>query len=226
MQEASTSPIVYIVDDDANIRDSLSQLVETVGLTACPFGSAKAFLNALDPNESSCLLVDVRLPEMNGVDLHQELITRNVVLPVLMMSGYSEAKTAVTALKQGAITYIEKPFGYDEVLTQIQNAIRLARNRRVVRDRVAEFESRLKMLSARESEIVEQLIGGSTTQQIGHQLNISPKTVDSHRWKILEKLDVDNVVTLTAAVLNHRHHTFLLTLPITVFGYEQPSEDS
>lgn len=200
------NPIVYVVDDDPDLRTALSQLGETIGLGVQCFECAGRFLAELDTTRPSCLVLDVRLPEMTGIELQQELNTRHVRIPIIMMSGYSEARTAVTAMKQGAITYLEKPFGLDEMLGQIQLALRLDSDQRNLNQCVDSFEAKLDTLSSREAEILEHLVDGATTQEIALRLEISPKTVDSHRWKIFEKLGVDSVVKLACRVLKHREN--------------------
>lgn len=197
---------VYVVDDDPDLRRALSHLGKTVGLCVECFESANAFLDQLDVDRPSCLVLDVRLPEMNGMELQQELCARHIQIPIIMMSGYSEARTAVKAMHRGAVTYLEKPFGFDEMLGQIQNALRLDADHRDLYKQVSEFNELLSSLSAREHQVLCLLADGATTQGIANQLLISPKTVDSHRWKILEKLHVDSVVKLACNVLAHRHN--------------------
>ena len=205
-QEAENPPLaqpagtVFVVDDDEQVRRSIDQLVRSVGLNVVAFASADKFLKSVPADAAGCLVTDVRMPGMDGLDLQRGLSESGFSLPVIVITGYAEVPMAVQALKAGAFDFIQKPFRPQALVEVIQRAIESDNQRRERQRQVREIRARLARLSPRESEVLELLVSGLTTKRISAHLNISLTTVDFHRNNILGKMGVDNLVQLTRAV--------------------------
>ena len=189
-------PIVFIVDDDEAIRRSSSLLLETVGIKTETFTSCEEFLNAYDPAQAGCLVLDVRMRGMSGLELQAKLKADRVDIPVVIITGHGDVPMAVKAMQNGAIGFIEKPFRDQVLLDNVQKAIELETQVRRERIKRTDIEAKLALLTKREREIMDLLITGKANKMIAHELGISHKTVDFHRGNILEKMGVDSVVEL------------------------------
>ena len=192
----NSEPTVFIVDDDQAMRKSLHVLVETIGLPVKTYSSAKHFLEDYNPLWPGCLVLDVRMPEMNGLGLQSTLLSRKIDIPIIFISGYGDIPMAVEAVKRGAVTFLEKPFREQMLLESIEKAITLDVQRRRSREKERDIEKKMRTLSQREQEVMELLITGKPNKEIGHQLGISQKTVDFHRVNILEKMGMSSVIEL------------------------------
>ncbi len=191
---------VFVVDDDEQVRRSIEQLGRSVGLHVVAFESADAFLQTDLSDVVGCIVTDVNMPGMTGLELQTELNRGGVHLPLIVITGVAEVKMAVQALKCGAFDFIEKPFPPQTLIEVMQRAIHVhATDRESIIQR-AEIASRIAKLSDREMEVLDYLVSGSTTKRIAKRLKISLTTVDYHRNNILEKMNVDNLVELTRAV--------------------------
>jgi|CXWL01.1.fsa_nt_gi FixJ family two-component response regulator len=199
---ADTKPAgtLFVVDDDQQVRRSIEQLGRSVGLNVVAFASADEFLRSVSDDVTGCLVTDVRMPGMNGLDLQRRLTESGFHLPVIVITGYAEVPMAVQALKAGAFDFIQKPFRPQSLVEVIQRAIESDAKHREQRRQLREIRERLASLSPRECEVLKLLVGGKTTKCISSQLNISLTTVDFHRNNILRKMCVDNLVELTRAV--------------------------
>jgi len=184
------------VDDDEAVCRSLSLLIETVGLKVQTYGSAQDFLDAYDPAQSGCLVLDVRMPGMSGLELQSKLIAESLNIPVIIITGHSDVLLAVQAIKVGAVDLIEKPFRDQDLLDNVQKAIEIDAEVRRRQTKRADIETKMALLTPRELEIIELLVIGKSSKIIGYELGISQKTVDYHRVHILEKMGVDSVVEL------------------------------
>ena len=193
---------VFIVDDDKAVRDGLAELASTVRLQTQTFGTAQEFLDAYDPVQPGCLLLDVRLPGMSGLRLQDELIVRGVDLPIIFISGHGDLPMAVEAMKKGAYDFLEKPVGDQALLDRINAAIAEDLRRRESRVGVTALQRKLDLLTPREREVLQLLKIGKPTSIIAKTLGISQKTVQVHRTRILEKVEVDTVTALVTAL----HH--------------------
>jgi len=198
--DAKPAGTVFVVDDDEQVRRSIEQLGRSVGLNVAAFASADEFLKSVSDDVAGCLVTDVRMPGMNGLDLQRRLAESGFCLPVVVVTGYAEVPMAVQALKAGAFDFIQKPFRPLALVEVIQRAIEADAKHRKQRQQVREIRTRLASLSLRESEVLKLLASGKTTKRISAQLNISLTTVDFHRNNILGKMRVDNLVELTRAV--------------------------
>lgn len=194
---------VYVVDDDADVRNSLQILLEISGFKVETFESALKFLSADIHGMDGCLVVDIRMPDMDGLQLQDELHRRNLGLPVIIITGHGDVPLAVRAMRAGAIDFLEKPFREEVLLDSIRKGMRLwnaHRNGGVDRN----ISTRLEALTIREKEVLQLVVEGKTTKEIARILEISPRTVDIHRAHVMEKMRADNLADLVRMVLSAR----------------------
>ena len=197
---------IFVVDDDEGVRNSLRILLLSAGYKVIAFASAIEFLQA-DQSMGACLVTDIRMPKMSGLELQEELLKRRSTLPVIVITGHGDVPLAVRAMKSGAVDFIEKPF-YDEVLlSSISKALDIGSRKR---DASAEAEYAIKLISLltpREVEVLEQLVAGRSNKHTANELSISPRTVEIHRARIMDKLQArslsDLVRTAIAASIRH-----------------------
>jgi two-component system response regulator FixJ len=191
-----TESTVFVVDDDADLRESLGWLFQSAGLRVKSYSTAQEFLTDYKPEEPGCLLLDVRMPGLSGLDLQEELRRRGVPPPIIIMTGHARVPMAVRALKGGAIDFIQKPFSDQSLLERIRQAIDLDRRTRQVRTEAAKFAALLTYLTPREREVMDLVIAGKPNKIIAADLGISPKTVEIHRGRVMEKMQVESVAEL------------------------------
>jgi two-component system response regulator FixJ len=196
----SNEPAVYVVDDDPGMREAIEALGDSVSLPVRTFGSAVEFLNHCDPDQPGCLVLDVRLPAMSGLDLQQELPKRGIMLPVIVVTGHGDVGMAVRAVKAGALDFLEKPFRSQEILDRINEALRVDKQQRALIAQRTEFRRRQDTLTPREREVMELLLLGDSVKEVAAKLDISPKTVQIHRSRVMDKMNVDSVVALLRLV--------------------------
>jgi RNA polymerase sigma factor (sigma-70 family) len=199
-----TESRVHIVDDDEAMRDSLQWLLESRGLKVELYPSAEAFLNAFDNSFRGCLVLDVRMPGMSGLDLYEQLQARASTLPVIFITGHGDVPMAVSALKKGAADFIEKPFNNQDMLGLIESCMRQDRAAAAARAENASVAQRLHSLTAREREVLQLIVAGKLNKQIADDLGISIKTVEVHRSRVMEKMGADSVAELVQLVLKSR----------------------
>ena len=203
MSEPASRPTAYIVDDDEAIRTLWRWLMESNGIAVQTFASADEFIAAYREGGLACLVLDVRLPGMSGLELQEYLKREGIEIPIVFVSGHGDVPTAVSALKGGAVDFIQKPFGYREVVHIIQRAFErdaANRERRARRTQVAE---RLATLTEREREVMQCVIEGKLNKVIADELGISVKTVEFHRAKVMEKMGADSVAGLVQLMMQH-----------------------
>jgi FixJ family two-component response regulator len=176
--------------------------METVGLNPQTYSSADAFLEAYDPKLSGCLVVDVRLPGMSGLELQEKLVRDGIKLPLIIITGHGDVPMAVQAMKMGAINFIEKPFRDQVLLDNIQKAIDFDAQTRSEQSKYVELKRKLELLTTREKEIMNLLVTGKPNKAIAFELGISQKTVDFHRSNILKKMNIQSVVELVHLLSN------------------------
>jgi two-component system, LuxR family, response regulator FixJ len=186
---ANDERTVYVVDDDEAVRDSLEILLETSGHRVRTFVSAGAFLEAVSALGPGCVVLDVRMPEMDGLELQEELNRRGVGLPVIVMTGHGDVPIAVRAMKAGALDFLEKPFADEALLHGVRLGLDMSR-RRVGRDGgiAEEAAGRVALLTERERQVLEKLVDGLPNKSIAYDLGISPRTVEIHRARVMEKM--------------------------------------
>ncbi|HVW68303.1 MAG TPA: response regulator [Steroidobacteraceae bacterium] len=185
-----SDPTVFLVDDDAAIRDALSLLISLKGLRTAVFASAESFLETYSPDWRGCLLTDLQMPGMHGLELQAALVQRQVELPVVVLTAYGDVATARAALKNGAADFLEKPVDDDVLIDVLRNAIRLDEERhRVIAERT-DTQERLNRLTPREREVLNLLAEGLQHRDIAERLQISPRTVEVYKARMMEKLHV------------------------------------
>ncbi len=194
-------PIVYIVDDDAAVRRSLEWLVASVGLQARPLASAREFLDAFDAARPGCLVLDLRMPDMSGLELQEQLAARGLAVPTIMITAYGEVPAAVRAMRAGAVDFVQKPFSDQALLERIQEAVARARQVHHERRDAAALAERLNQLSRREAQVMFGLAEGLANKQIAARLGLSEKTVEVYRSRLLKKLRVRTVAELVRIAL-------------------------
>ncbi|HET8700097.1 MAG TPA: response regulator [Nitrococcus sp.] len=192
----SSQGTVYVVDDSVEVRESLTVLLRSRGLQSACFPDAPAFLNACPPSASGCLIVDVRMPGLSGLDLQQQLHDRGYTLPVIVITGHGDVPMAVRALKAGALDFIEKPFASSSLIPLINEALVLDARLRARRCEEATLRARLALLAPREREILRQIVNGRYNKVIAADLGVSVSTVETHRKKIMEKLHANSLYDL------------------------------
>jgi len=198
--ERADAPKVFIVDDDEAIRDSLAWLLGTRGLTAQAFASAEEFLGAYRQDVPGCMVVDMRMPGMSGLELHEKLLERGCALPVIFLTGHADVPMAVAAIKRGAFDFVEKPFNDNALVDLVIKGIELDTRARAQRAEEATVASRLAQLTPREREVMELILAGRLNKLIADHLNISMRTVEVHRARVLEKMGVRSAVELAQLV--------------------------
>lgn len=195
---------VFIVDDEATVRDALEWLITSVKLRVETFESAQAFLSAYDPERPGCLVLDVRMPGMSGLELMEQLASRNLTIPIIFLSAHADVPMAVRAMKGGALDFLQKPYNNQQLLERIQAALKNDLAARAARSQHAAARDKLALLSPREWEIVNLVVAGNTSKLIARELDISHKTVEVHRNRILRKLDCSSSTELVQMVLQNR----------------------
>ena len=193
--------IVYIVDDNEGVRHSLTLLVESTGLAALACESAQDFLDHFDPARPGCLLLDIRMPQMSGLELQARLVEDGVQLPVIIITGHADVLLAVRAMKAGAHDFFEKPFNDQLLLDSIASAIELNVEVFLEQREISDFLARVEKLSTREREVMVLLVQGKVTKEVAATLGISSKTVDAHRGNILGKTQMRSVHQLIMKTL-------------------------
>ena len=192
---------VYVVDDDEAVRDSLQWLLEGKDYRVKCFDSAESFLSRFDPREIACLIADIRMEGMSGLELQDRLVERKSPLPIVFITGHGDVPMAVTTMKKGAMDFIQKPFKEDELVSLVERMLERAK------DTFAEFQSAasrdalLSKLTSREAQVLERIVAGRLNKQIADDLGISIKTVEAHRANIMEKLNANTVADLLKIAL-------------------------
>lgn len=180
--------LVHVIDDDPAVRDSLAFLLETANLRARTYESAVAFLEALPEVDSGCVVTDVRMPEMTGIELVKRLKAQGFRLPIVMITGHADVPLAVEAMKAGVADFIEKPFDDEVLLSAINAALSVGERDRQGAAETAEISARLASLSGREREVLDGLVAGHANKVIAYDLGISPRTVEIYRANVMTKM--------------------------------------
>jgi two-component system response regulator FixJ len=183
-----TDATVFVVDDDQAVRDSLQQLLQAVGLRVQTYASARDFLSAYQPDTPGCLVLDIRMPGMGGLDLQAQLVQQGVQLPIIFLTGHGDVPAAVRALKAGAMDFLQKPVNSQSLLDLVQQAIRRDGEARAQSAEKSEIVRRLATLTPREREVLDKMVVGKANKVIAVELAISERTVEFHRGKIMKKM--------------------------------------
>jgi two-component system, LuxR family, response regulator FixJ len=208
------APLVHVVDDDASLRDSLALLLESAGFRVRTYDSATSFLAAAQDRGVSCVLTDVQMPELNGLELQRRMSALGIGLPVIVMTGHGDVPIAVQALKAGATDFLEKPFEDEQLLSAVKGAIAASKQSRDEAAAVADIAARLVTLTPREREVLERLVAGLPNKTIAYDLGSSPRTVEVHRARVMEKMGARSLAELVR-----------MTIAVERSGSEKPTAD-
>lgn len=189
-------PIVFVVDDDPSVRDSIERLLGTVGLPVKAFGSPLEFLAANRPELPSCLVLDVRLPGISGIDFQRELSKANIRIPIIFITAHGDVPMSVKAMKAGAVEFLIKPFHDQDLIDAVQMTLEKDRVRRLCEAEVAKLQQRLRTLTPRENEVLPLLISGRLNKQIAAEINASEATVKVHRSQLMRKMEAQSLPDL------------------------------
>jgi FixJ family two-component response regulator len=197
-------PTVFVVDDDSGVRSSIRILLKSVGINTTVFASAKEFLAAYDPSQPGCMVLDIRMPGMSGMELQLELNRLGAVIPVVFITGHGDVPMAVEAMQQGAFDFLQKPFRDQDLIHRIQKALeRDAAHRSALRQTEA-IKARLESLTPREREVLELLADGKQNKVMAGELGLSQRTVEIHRSNVMDKMQARSVAQLVRMLLDVR----------------------
>ena len=192
----TTDPIVFVVEDDSSMREALTDLISSVGLLVEPLKSAREFLERQRPDVPACLVLDVRLPGLSGLDLQRELARTEAPIPIIFITGHGDIPMTVRAIKEGAVEFLAKPFRDQDLLDAIQHALEIDRAARQERSMVAEVRRRYESLTKREREVMKLVVSGLLNKQIAGELGSSEVTVKMHRGQVMRKMKAQSLVQL------------------------------
>ncbi|WP_166255214.1 response regulator FixJ [Marinobacter salicampi] len=193
---------VYVVEDDEAVRDSLELLLKSAGKEVRTYRTANAFLNDYSDKMAGCIVLDIRMPGMDGLELQKKLNERHSILPIIFVTGHGDVPMAVDAMKEGAIDFIQKPYREGALLEKIENALELDREQRKTLGEKQEIVRRIKTLTPRESEIMGRMIAGQANKVIAIELDISQRTVEIHRSRVMHKMGTHSLAHLVRMVLS------------------------
>jgi len=195
-----TKPILYVVDDDQDVRDSLKVLLEFADYSVRTFQSAVKFLASDLRDATGCLIVDIRMPDMDGLELQDELLKRKVDLPVIVITGHGDVPLAVRAMRAGAVDFLEKPFREEALLESVERALQMRPRKTAAKSN--DVLARLETLTDREREVLNLIVEGNTNKEVARILDISPRTVDIHRAHVMEKTHAKTLAELVRMTLS------------------------
>ena len=196
MAQSTAIPFVMVVDDDPSVRAAVESLIRSAGLAVQSFATAQELLDCPLPDAPGCLVLDVRLPGGNGLDLQRELADRNSPLPIIFVTGYADVPTSVHAMKSGAVEFLPKPFGDQELLDAVEQALTQSRAAYRLRAELTDLRGRLALLTPREREVMNLVVTGMLNKQIAYDLGISEVTVKLHRGRMMQKMRAASVPDL------------------------------
>ena len=196
MQDAKPQPVVFVIDDDASVRTALSSLIRSVGLRVEVFSSASEFLTARPAEVQSCLILDVRLPGLSGLDFQRELASANNVIPIIFITGHGDIPMSVKAMKAGAVEFLTKPFRDQDLLDAIQVALERARSRHESEQAVSELRAKFESLTPREKEVMAWVTSGLLNKQVAAEIGVTEITVKVHRGNVTRKMGAKSLADL------------------------------
>ncbi len=200
MSNHKLDPLVYLVDDEYAVRDSLALLIESTGQTVKSFASAEAFLTHYNPEQPGCLLLDVRMPSMSGLELQDELLRREISIPIIFISGHAGIPDSAKAFRAGAVDFLEKPFDNEILLKRIEEALNKDIASREQLNEHREIQKHLAHLTVREKEVLSLVFRGYSNKETARILDISNRTVEAHRASIMEKMQANSLAELMVMV--------------------------
>ena len=194
--KAAQNPKVYVVDDDDAVRRALTVLMESIGYDCVAFSSATEYLTQFEPAQAGCLVLDIRMPEMTGLELQLALNEKGARIPIIFITGHGDVPMAVEAMKKGAFGFIPKPFRDQELVDRVNHALRRDENEREASEKRADSLRRWQTLTPRERDVCHYVVGGLSNKEVGDQLDLSERTVEIHRGRVMQKMGVRAVAQL------------------------------
>jgi two-component system response regulator FixJ len=195
-QNPDTEPTVFIVDDDPSIRFAMQALMDSVNLRHEIFASGDEFLESADDHRAGCLVLDIRMPGLGGLELQEKLIKHGSTLPIIFITGHGDVPMAVEAMQKGAVDFIQKPFRDQDLLDRIREALKTDQERREEQQKHAEVAERLERLTKREREVFDLVVTGKPNKVIAYELGVSQRTVEIHRARVMEKMQARSLADL------------------------------
>jgi FixJ family two-component response regulator len=202
----STTPTVFVVDDEPAVRDSLRALLDTYGFAVETYGSGAEFLDRVDRDRPGCLVADVRMPDMSGIELQRELSSRKIPLPVIVITGHGDVPMAVDALKTGAVDFFEKPLNDEALVESIRRALDRDQKTRVQDEELSVLTSRRARLTGREAEVMDLIVDGFANNVVAGRLGISARTVEHYRANIMQKMEASSFAHLVRMAIKLGRH--------------------
>jgi FixJ family two-component response regulator len=199
MKDAAT-PLIYLVDDDEAVRDALGFLFRSIGIECAAYASALDFLECYDADRHACLVADIRMPGLSGLELQQRLSEQGMTIPIIFITGHGDVPMAVNAMKSGAADFLQKPFRDEELIDRIYKALQLDRERRASRAEGDTIRARIESLTPRENEVMQRVVRGHANKVIAMDLGVSQRTVELHRARVMRKLKMRSLAELVHAV--------------------------
>lgn len=200
MGTKSADQLVYVVDDDEAVRHALGLLLDALYLESEAYASAVDFLHGFDPDRNSCLVCDVRMPALSGLELQQRLADDEIEMPIIFITGHGDVPMAVSAMKSGAADFIQKPFRDQDLIDRIHKALQQDKKRRAARREERAIREALKTLTPRETEVMQRIVSGQPNKVIALDLGVSPRTVELHRARVMHKLRMRSLAALVKAI--------------------------
>jgi RNA polymerase sigma factor (sigma-70 family) len=201
MNDALATPTVFVVDDDAAVRESLKTLMQSVKLNVQTFSCGQDFLDDYSPQQPGCVVLDVRMPGMSGLELQEQLQRRNIHIPAIIITGHGDVPVAVSAMKSGAMDFLQKPFSQQMLLERVQEALARDAEQREESVRQEDIRSRIDSLTPQEQRVMDLVVAGKSNKQVALQLGISKKTVETHRAHVMKKMKVDSLAELVTTAI-------------------------
>lgn len=199
-------PVVYVVDDDPQTCRAVAELVHTFGYRVQLFESPTDFLESVDESCPGCVVLDLRLPGLDGMEVHQRLLQRGIALPVVVLTGYADTSTTVRSLRNGAVTVLDKPFRDDELWTYVQEALQRSEKEFCLKRHRSSLEARLKRLAPQDRAVLQLMLGGLKNRTIAKRLDVSLRTVENRRRRVFDVMRADSVAQLTRMVVEFEHN--------------------
>jgi FixJ family two-component response regulator len=200
MTDKNDTPLVYLVDDDEAVRDSLGMLFKSIGIECEAYASALEFLEHFDRSRHACLVADIRMPGLSGLELQQRLNEERCEIPIIFITGHGDVPMAVTAMKSGAADFVQKPFRDQDLIDRIKKGLDGDRERRVERTEQNAIRARIALLTPRENEVMQRVVRGQANKVIAMDLGVSQRTVELHRARVMRKLKMRSLAELVHAV--------------------------